>query len=532
MAANYIQNFNPTTGENLGYYQIASQKEVDTAMAYAREAWHQWKEISLAKRSQVIANVRKELTENMGELVDTVCTDTGKVRQEALMADIYPTLELVKYYENNITKVLSAEKRATPLSAIGNVSWVEYHSRGVVAVISPWNYPLQLALVPVITAVAAGNAVLLKPSEITPLTGEKIKELLAGVPDFPLNLVQVLQGNGIVGQRIIKAEPDMIFFTGSVSTGKKIMSAAAEKLIPVELELGGKDPFIVLEDANLERTVNGAIYGAFANTGQLCVSAERIYVQESILDDFICKAKEKTSQLKVNQGFWGDIGPFTHPEQKKHVTKQIHEALDQGAKIVNHDVQKIKQQLSSSGKAGELGDRLDNQLEPIILSNVNHAMDIMFSETFGPVMPIMSFSSDEEAITLANSSRYGLNASVWSRDINRAKYIASRLETGNCMINDVLRNVGNPYLPFGGVKQSGLGRYHGPEGLRNFSHIKSIMHNKSQRTRELNWFPFSKEMHQSITEFLTSYFRDRWIVAKMAKVSVLFLQMLRKISNK
>ncbi len=506
-----LYNYDPASGELIGSYSVADQDEVLEKMDKARQTFQSWKNSSLHNRSFALSQLRRYINDNMGDLVEIICRDTGKVRQEALMADIYPTLEIIKYYEKNLTKILRPQKRSTPLSALGSISWIEYYPRGVVAIISPWNYPLQLALVPLITAIAAGNAAILKPSEITPLTGQTIIDILSNVEEIPTDLVQIIHGEGEVGSNLVETDPDMIFFTGSVRTGKKIMKAASHKLIPVELELGGKDPFIVLNGANLERASEAAVYSAFANTGQLCISTERLYVDESVAEEFVALVKSKTEQLRAGQGLWGDLGPFTHPNQGEHVSSQVQDALDKGAKLITGDVSNVK-----SGR-------------PVILSQVDHSMDVMWEETFGPIMPIMTFSSKKEAVNLANDSQYGLNASIWSENSNKAQNLASQLETGNCIINDVIRNVGNPSLPFGGVKLSGIGRYHGPEGLINFSHTKSIMHNKINRNKEINWFPFGEERYRDIKDFLKLYFSDSSIIKKAVAIPTTFARLLRKM---
>ncbi len=522
-AKNYFLNYNPVTGEEIGKYSIPSQSEIIKAKKSATEASQFWKDSSFSKRSELLKEIRKKIIANLTELIETICLDTGKVQLEALMADIYPSLEILYYYEKNLADILQPEKRKTPLTALGNKSWVEYYPRGVVAIISPWNYPFQLSLVPIITAIAAGNAVIYKPSEETPLTGEKIADLFADITRLPSGLLQIIQGPGEVGKGLIESGPDMIFFTGSVATGKKIMAQAAKKLIPVELELGGKDPFIVLKDAPLARAATGAVYGAFANTGQLCVGAERFYVQEEIAEEFKELVKEKTKELRVNQGPKGDIGPLTTPQQKNKIIEQVEEALAKGANIIEPD--NFTSSLHDNNISRE--EAYPAEIQPVILDNLEEDLKILQEETFGPVMPILTFSSVDEVIQRANNSHLGLNSSVWSKDRQLARRIARELETGNCMINDVIKNVGNPYLPFGGVKMSGIGRYHGPEGLKNFSNTKSIMLNKSQAEKELNWFPFKEEVYQDLKTYLENYYGDRSLLEKISGTIPLLLRFLK-----
>ena len=510
---NFIINKSPLDNQVIGEYKISDETEIKSAFLKAREAQKQWAKTSLQERSEALKVLRQSIAADIDNLVDLITKDSGKTRLEALMADIYPSLELIKYYEKRINKFLAPEKRSTPMTAPGNRAYVEYQPLGVVAVISPWNYPFQLAINPTITAIAAGNGVILKPSEVTPAVGQYVGDIINSIERIPDGLIQVMHGYGDTGAKIIAASPDKIFFTGSVGTGKKIMEAASQNLIPVELELGGKDPMIVFDDANLVRASKAAAYGGFANTGQLCVSIERLYVQENIADDFIKLVKEEASKIRFTKDpTSGDIGPFTHPDQAGKVEKQIKKALDSGAEIL-------------------FDGRKNNQPGPVIMNKVSHEMEIAREETFGPVIPIIKFKDTDEAIELANDSDYGLNSSIWTKDIDKAKRVASSLETGNCMINDLIKNVGNPDLPFGGTKNSGIGRYHGPEGLRSFTNQKSIMINKSNKDTEINWFPYNNETYQGLKEFLEVNFGAGFKVSKIPGLIGFMIKFLKGGDN-
>jgi acyl-CoA reductase-like NAD-dependent aldehyde dehydrogenase len=334
-------------------------------------------------------------------------------------------------------------------------------------------------MVPLVTALAAGNTVILKPSEITPTIGELV-HFLCKESGLPEDVVQVVQGGGEVGRRLIKAGPDKIFFTGSVETGKKVMRAASEELIPLALELGGKDPMIVFSDAHFDRAVQGALYGAFSNAGQTCISVERCYVQESIYQRFVEALSREVQKLRVGSGIESDFGPIISPHQIPVIEDQIEDALNKGARVITN------------------GKRQGSFMQPVILVDVDHSMKVMKEETFGPVLPIMPFTSEDGVIRLANDSIYGLGASIWTSDLEKGERVARQLMTGNCAINDVIRNVANPHLPYGGVKKSGIGRYHGPEGLGSFSIQTSIMVNKGKRKREVNWFPYSRKMYDLV----------------------------------
>ena len=477
-----IKNKSPLNGQQLNTYNQASTEEIETAYQHAKNAFNTWKNKSVQDRSKYLTNIRQVISNDLDNIINTIVQDTGKAEVEALITDILVSLDLIKYYEQQAEEILADKKRSSPGLWLRNKSYVSYQPYGVVAVIGPWNFPVQLTLVPAISALIAGNTVLLKPSEITPEIGALLKKIFnqAGLPS---NVIQVLQGGAAVGQKLVDLQPDKIFFTGSVATGKKIMQQAAANLTPIELELGGKDPMIILKDADLERAVEGAVYGAFSNSGQLCVSIERIYVAEEIYDKFVDAVVQRVRNLRVGQGKNVDLGAITYPEQLDIIKEHLTDAQHKGAKLETE---------------WELEDYF---LKPIVLTDVTHEMKVMQEETFGPVLTIMPFSSSEEAVSLANDSQYGLNSSVWSTDLEKAQAIAKQLEVGNCYINDVVKNIGNPALPFGGVKQSGIGRYHGPEGLYSFTQPQAIMVSKNQQP-EINWFPYSEQLYSLVKSLI------------------------------
>ena len=292
-----------------------------------------------------------------------------------------------------------------------------------------------------------------------------------------------------------------------MATGRRVAQAAAQRLIPAILELGGKDPMIVFEDAHLERAVRGALYGAFSNAGQNCVAVERLYVQRSIYDRFVARLIEETAKLRVGGGIDADLGPIIAPAQIAIIEDHVADALAQGAK---------------AAPAPTL-QREGNRLQPLVLTNVDHSMQVMREETFGPLLPVMPFADEAEAIALANDSAFGLNASVWTRDLARGRRVAGRLVCGACAVNDVLKNIGNPATPFGGAKQSGLGRYHGPEGLHALSRQKAIMVSRGTLTREPNWFPYDNTVHAALRALIQTLYGGGSSVARTSKALSGFL---------
>ena len=445
-----------------------------------RCAWtsfHIWKQSSFQDRIEYMRKMRSLIVTHLDELIDIICADTGKVPVEAVTADLLTVVDYLKHVEKHGVKALRPQKVPTPLTLFGRRSCIEYQPRGVVLVISPWNYPFQLSLVPVIAAVFAGNSVILKPSEVTPKVGAAIKRLIE-LCEFPPGVVQVALGGKDLGAELVKGGPDYIFFTGSVRTGKTIQQEAAKRLIPTTLELGGKDPMIVCADANLKRAAKGAVWGAFTNMGQVCMSVERLYVERSVHDQFVTLLVAEVEKLTQGSGSDHDLGAMTWPGQVEIVKEHVNDALTRGAKLL-------------TGLPPDKWDLSKGLFIPLmVLVDVTPEMKIMQEETFGPVLPVMPFEDIDEAVRLANDTSFGLNASVWSSDLKKARRIARELVSGNVVINDVIISVANPHLPFGGVKESGIGRYHGEVGLQTFCHQRAVVVSRGRRKSELNWYPY------------------------------------------
>ncbi|KOO46316.1 aldehyde dehydrogenase family protein [Priestia koreensis] len=459
------------------------QSTAEIMMKRARQAHTGWKMSTLATRLRYVKKLRERLLKDIDEWVEAIHEATFRHKVDILTGDVLATIDALSYYEKNAEAMLAPKKRSTPLTFWGNHSYIQYDSLGVVLLFAPWNYPLQLSILPLISAFITGNTIILKMSERLPKIAEKVATLLSEL-GLPEGVIQVTWGDKGIGEQLIEQGPNKIFFTGSEGVGKEILKRAAPLLIPCDLELSGKDPMIVLADANIERAARAAVWGSFMNSGQVCVSIERVYVHESILATFVEKVKTYTEEMEEFMGGMTTIEGFNE------ALRQVRQALDQGAKLV----------------CGTL-DQLYPHWSPVVLTNANHTMTIMKSETFAPVMPIMTFSTVEEAIRLANDSKYGLNASIFTRNIKAAEDIVFALETGNCFINDVVRNISNMHLPFGGSKKSGFGRYHGPEGLYTFCNVKAIMSGKGSRNREMNWYPYKKDTISILSTYMKWFHR-------------------------
>ncbi|MGN1402216.1 MAG: aldehyde dehydrogenase family protein [Bacillus sp. (in: firmicutes)] len=491
MKKTVLQAISPSTKERIGLWEETGADEIAIIMKQARNAFPSWSSLSIEERFTYFRKLKDAILESLQETSEVISKDAGKVPVDALVADIMPVLDFLKGLEKEAVKVLHPKKTKTPLVLIGKKSRIEYMPRGAVVIISPWNYPFQLAMVPVLSALISGNTVISKPSEVTPMVGMAMEELFKKA-GFPEGVVQFVHGGKEAGEALVASKPDYIFFTGSVATGKIIGAQAMKDLIPVTLELGGKDPMIVCEDAHLERAAKGAAWGAFTNSGQVCMSVERLYVHENVCDRFLSLLKEEVAGLRQGTDVDDDIGSMTFPKQLDTVKEHVNEALQKGA-VLEH------------GSAPSEWEDDSMFLKPIILTNVRDDMAIIREETFGPVLPIIPFRTDEEAIEKANSTAYGLNASVWSADSDRAGRIASRLVSGAVVINDVLISVANHHLPFGGAKQSGIGRYHGEEGLKIFCHQKAIMSDSGKKATELPWYPY-KGKYGHFFSLIQSYY--------------------------
>ena len=470
-----IEKFNPASGEKVADYHISTPEEVHEAVARAREAFPRWAALSVEERLARLQAVRTICVEEGQAIAERLSLDTGKPYVESLMHEVATVPLFIDHYEKIAPKLLSPQKERTPLFFPGKESYTTYFPMGVIGVISPWNFPFRLSMAPVVSALSAGNTVVLKPSEVTPESGEVMREIFERA-NLGRGVVEVCQGDGSTGAALVDADIDKIFFTGSVGTGRKVMKAAAEKPIPVELELGGKDAHIVCHDADLDRAAKALAWAGLMNCGQMCVSAERIIVVESVYEPFVRKLKEAAEKVTVGSPEeHADMGPMTFPPQIETVEEHVGEAVEKGAKIE---------------MGGERIDRPGTWYAPTLVTEVSTDMKIWTEETFGPVLPVIKARDEDEAIHLCNNHKYGLTGSIWTEDRKRGFALAQKFEAGQVMVNDVIQVTGNPALPFGGVKHSGIGRYHSEEGLLTFVHTRAVMIDKGWFKNEPYWFPY------------------------------------------
>jgi len=446
-----LSSYNPATGDLLGSVPIFSAADVDAAVARARVASETWSTRSFAARNEELDKFRHAIAAAADKIADILHRENGKPEVEAL-TEVMMSLGHLKHAAARAEHAMAPKKVGSGLLANFRAT-ITYAPLGVVAVIGPWNFPLNTPMGSIAYALAAGNAVVWKPSELTPLVALEIEKIANQVFALP-DLLQVVTGAGATGAALAKSAVDKISFTGSAATGKRVMAAAAERLTPVLMELGGKDPMIVTEDADLAKAAEAAVYGGLSNAGQACVAVERVYVADSVHDKFVDEVVKQVKELKVG-GDDGHLGAMTSEAQVKIVRDHLEDAIAKGAKVL------------TGGPNAITG----SFIQPTVLTHVDHKMKIMVEETFGPVIPIQKVKSVDEAIRLANDTRYGLGSSVFAGKSARA--IAGKLRAGMTSINSVMAFAGIYGLPFGGVGESGFGRIHGDEGIREFSRVKS-----------------------------------------------------------
>jgi succinate-semialdehyde dehydrogenase/glutarate-semialdehyde dehydrogenase len=503
IAVRKVSSVNPATGEVLREWECASESEVQAAVVRARAAQSAWAGIGVCKRIAVLREFQRRLLEKKSEIAEAITRETGKPVAEALTTEVLVVLDTARFLIDNAWRLLRDE----PLPH-GNLvtklksGWLVREPYGVVGIISPWNYPFSIPATETLAALVAGNAVVLKPSEFTSLVALELQSLLhaSGVPR---DVFQVVVGDGATGAALIHSRGtpglerygiDKLVFTGSVATGKRIAAIAAERLLPVVLELGGKDPMLVLDDADVDVASSAAVWGAFVNAGQACLSVERCYVHRSLYETFLGACVEKTNKLRVGHGLnrETDVGPMIHERQLQIVEAHVEDARARGARV-----------LAGGARLPELG---ENFYKVTVLADVTHQMRILREETFGPVLPVMAFDSDEEAVRLANDSEFGLAASVWTRSRGRGERLARRIQAGTVMVNDVVSCFGISEAPHGGVKSSGVGRAHGRFGLEEMVRLKYLDVDLMPGMKKVWWYGYGATFARQMEGFLDFQF--------------------------
>jgi len=494
IAARKIASVNPATGEVLREFECAGEDEVGGVVARARAAQAAWAELGLRRRIAILREFQAKLHAKKSEIAAAITREAGKPLVEALVTEVLVVLDAARFLIDNAWGRLRDEpvphgNLVTKLKS----GWLVREPHGVIGIISPWNYPFSIPATETLAALVAGNVVVLKPSELTPLVALELASLLhaAGVPE---DVFQVVVGEGAAGAALLRSPIDKLVFTGSVGTGKRIAVAAAERLLPVVLELGGKDPMLVLDDADVDVASSAAVWGSFVNAGQACLSVERCYVHRSLYEAFAKACAEKTMQLRVGNGMDShiDVGPMIRERQVRVVESHVEDAKARGARV-----------LAGGTRLPELG---VNFYAPTVLDDVTHDMRIMREETFGPVLPMMAFEDDDEAVRLANDSEYGLAASVWTRDSRRGEKLARRIHAGTVMVNDVISCFGISEAPHGGVKASGVGRTHGRFGLDEMVRVKYLDIDRMPGMKKVWWHGYGESFRLQMDGFLDMQF--------------------------
>jgi succinate-semialdehyde dehydrogenase/glutarate-semialdehyde dehydrogenase len=494
IAARKLASVNPATGEVLREFDCAGEGDVQAAVARARAAQAAWAEMGLRRRIDALREFQGKLYARKSEIAAAITREVGKPLVEALVTEVLVVLDAARFLIDHAWGLLRDEpvphgNLVTKLKS----GWLVREPHGVIGIISPWNYPFSIPATETLAALVAGNGVVLKPSELTPLVALELASLLhaAGVPK---DVFQVVVGEGPAGAALLRSPIDKLVFTGSVATGKRIAAAAAERLLPVVLELGGKDPMLVLDDADVDVASSAAVWGAFVNAGQACLSVERCYAHRSLYESFAQACAEKTKQLRVGNGMDShtDVGPMIQERQVRIVESHVEDAKARGARV-----------LAGGKRLPELG---PNFYAPTVLADVTQQMRIMREETFGPVLPVMACADDDEAVCLANDSEYGLAASVWTRDRKRGERLARRIHAGTVMVNDVISCFGISEAPHGGVKASGVGRTHGRFGLDEMVRVKYLDMDRMPGMKKVWWHGYGESFRRQMEGFLDMQF--------------------------
>ena len=480
-----LESFNPATGELIGTVETITPAKVQGIVDDVAEVQPFWAALTLEDRARYMRRAVDVLLADLDEIADLLTNEQGKPRVESYTMELLPTVDSLKWIADNGPSILSDEKLSMPLFLKSKSAKLTFEPIGVVGVIAPWNYPWSIPFGEVAIALMAGNGVVLKPASLTPLIGDRIRQTFekAGLPE---GLIRTVHGGGRIGDALVKSTAGKIFFTGSVEVGRKVGVECAKRMKGSVLELGGKDPQIVCADADLANAVSGAVWGGFANAGQTCSGIERVYVVDQVADAFLEGVVRETKRLTVGdpRGWTTEIGPMISEDQAKIVTELVDDAVKNGAKKLTGGPTEIK------GMEGSF-------IAPIVLTGVTHDMRIMKEEIFGPVLPVMTVESEQEAIELANDSEFGLGASVWTKDRAKGERMAHQIESGMVWVNDHSFSHGACQCAWGGVKDSGLGRSHSKFGFYECVNIKQLAWEPGW-TRDLWWQPYDRKLGDAI----------------------------------
>lgn len=487
-----LRSYNPATEQELGSVALANTEAVKQAVARARAAQVPWGALSVAERAQRLKPFRNLVKEHAPEICRWISEETGKPLMEALLQEVTVVVDTTTYFIKRAPRLLQPTK--IPLHLLKNrKSYLHYQPRGVVGIISPWNFPFSIPWVDAVMALLAGNAVVIKPSEITPLIMQKTKELFdqSGAPP---GLLQVVHGFGETGAALLQSEIDYCIFTGSTAVGRKVAATCGEKLIPCVLELGGKAPVLVCEDVDIARTARALVWGAFANNGQVCVSIERVYVPQRIYEPLCHAVVQETLALRQGnpQTTGIDIGAMTWEKQRVHVHQLVQRAIAEGALCLT---------------GGTLLPGPGLYYPPTVLGACTPTMEVIQQEIFGPVLPLVPVADEAEGLQWSNASPFGLMGYVFARDKKRANTYAEQMRAGTVMCNDSLLSFATPETPWGGLGASGMGRTHGAQGLKDLCQLRQVNRDRIRLSQEPWWFPYRDHWLDKIYAFLRAWFR-------------------------
>lgn len=463
--------------------------EVSDRAERARAAQTAWLRYTLTQRVRAVRGLWQFLQREREKLIEVIYEETGKPKAEVEAMEVDAAGLILRHFTRRVHRLLQDQAAPMPWLLLNKRAYVRYVPRGIIGLVTPWNMPFLIPFGDMVPALLSGNAVLLKPSEWTTRTALYLEDRIRASGLFPDGLVQVVVGDGALGAEVIR-HSDMVLFTGSTATGRKVAETAATRLIPCVLELGGKHTMVVAKDAALARAVKAAVWGRFANSGQICVGVERVLVHEEIYPTFCAKLEEEVRALRSGPAgsYEQDLGRMIYPEQLSVIEAHLDDARERGARVVGGEV-----------------DREGRRVSPAIVFDAKPEMKVMTEETFGPVLAVMPVRRVEEALVLANAGRQGLAASIWTTDLERGAEWAALVETGLVSVNDVLIHYAACALPFGGVKDSGLGRRHGDLGLRMFCQEQAVViHEWPSNVPDLWWFPYGR-LKSRVLSWLARY---------------------------